>query len=186
MDMLFNIHSQKKLLKREDFVDNIGSILVDIFNIPSFVRNFVLSENNMIQRCSICSQLVHTWHDSFIICGECCKECVGKKFMIVISYHMIGIHTGIIKYVCHDSYPYTCMDEYELIDTFPDICKGLTAFYGENKTILITHVVNNSHKLIQRFYNMAPIIFLLSKYDMHSPCSVLNKDIMLFILTFIY
>lgn len=157
------------LFKRDkrEFNDNIKCVLIKLFshNAINDTQLHMFRSRTRIVNCMICLQVIHTINmrfvtSTFLICNICCNECINISAYV----EFWNQHDKIEMYwFVHND------------DT------SIDAIFNRSM-----HMINNSHKLIHRFYNTTIITFLLSKLDNDSYCHDLNLDVMLHVLKFIY
>lgn len=177
MDQLVHFYHNQCLFKcdKNMFNDVIKYVLTKLFlhdeNIVDKTHTYIFELQNGVTKCIICSQLILTINmkqveSSILICSECCNKCVNNHIFIELYLRYYGEH-GLRSY-------------WFIFDN--DAHRYIGASLIRNDT----HFINNSHKLIHRFYHIVPIIFLMSPLDVNSYCHDLNLDVMLHILKFIY
>lgn len=192
MDILEHFYNNKCLFKCDQncFDHEIKRTLETLLlNNQIISKNVVhLFDNVKITKCIICLQSVIDNGD-YVICDNCCNTCINKKIKISIFGLQHGIFRVITRYICFNiggcygwHYSRCC----NLIKYFPNIEQN-----HNNSKCNIQHIVsklfiNNSYKLIRRFFNTVSIIFLMSSNDVHSLCHMLNPDVIMYILKFIY
>ena len=150
---------------KNEFDDNIKNVLTKLFSycIIDRAQIYIFHLHNV--KCIICLQLISTNINTFIfnpflICDSCCNVCIG---------HHIFIEFFVSRPSCSIKSVWT---------------NGKRPFYHGrgNPQSFIDH----SHKLIHRFYHVVPIMFIMAISDRNSHCHMLNGDIMMHMLQFIY
>lgn len=130
-------------------------------------------------RCIICRQF-EVDNSEFVICNECCKVCINENVLIAIG--------NIIFVCCKTNIVWN--NYWGDVDSNPLLGDIRDKLYNNenynNKGSLLKYFVDNTHKLVHRFYHTVPILFLLSLCDLQSFSGKLNKDIIFFIFKFIY
>lgn len=197
MDILSQFCDNGHLFRCEhdQFNDHIKTALINILLNKyqpkmKVSRTFLqhCSQYFSMKKCMICCQLIFNDHN-FIICDECCYICINNKLVIVIIPRNYGIRRLICqKYgskiiwnpisMIHNHFPQFVPNSYVKMDT--------SEMIEYSHTLILRLFVNNSHKLLHRFYHTTSIIFLTSINDNKSLCSVFNLDIVIYILKFIY
>ena len=130
-------------------------------------------------KCSICLQELG-FINRLVICYNCCNICIGKK--VIIDFGMCEIYTIVHCYNdIFNGYQMIYIHDYNNI-----FVEFNSEFWQDTKNKVLTHFIDNSPKLKNRFYHVAPITFILSLKDPTSECYVLIHDIILYILKFIY
>lgn len=187
MNTLIHFHHNNCLFKCDMHMFNctIKNVLTNLFEYdcddsPLYVINesdlHVLDDYSYndyvgIVRCVICLQTISIITgrniSPFMICDICINTCIDM-------YNFIEICVGL---------PFFGIRSYWVINNnHYEMCLGSSTVLDERGTIF----VNNSHKLVYRFYHVAPIIFLMSISDNNSHCNELNLDVIIHILKFIY
>lgn len=129
--------------------------------------------------CSICLQEMNHVN-CLAICCICCNICINKK--VIIDFGTVGLLTNMFYYDNgHNKYQMICIDDYGNHFDIHSRCNPILI-----KMTILNKFFNNSPKLKYRFYHVVPIMFILSLSDPTSECYVLNHDIMIYILKFIY
>lgn len=139
---------------------------------------FCVSDQDLHTKCAICLQNVGIIN-RLIICYNCCNMCINKK--VIINLGMFNIYT--IMYYNNKYNVYQIIDVENYNYQFAEFC---SYYQQDTKNKILDHFIENSPKLRDRFYHVAPVIFLLSLSDPASQCYVLNDDVMFYILKLIY
>ena len=153
----------------------IKDVFTDLFTLESLDVNrlHIFELHNSITKCIVCLQLILTVNmknvdSSFLICDECCNSCIDQY--IFIEFYASTIFQQINSHwFRYDIRAHKYMN-------------AATIRYNIGEATFI----NNSYKLIHRYYHTVPIIFLLSTLDINSCNNGLNLDIIVYILKFIY
>lgn len=162
MDHLINFDMKGSLFecKMSDFDDTIKTVLTKIISIKPNEHHrspFYNFEDEV--KCMMCLQWVRSQY-LFAICNNCVRCCTygfrGPLFVERLATYGKRFYIGL---VCDD-----------VILTF----------------LNINNFINNSHKLFHRFYQIVPILFILSINDENSLTHVLNNDIIMYIIKIIY
>ena len=139
-------------------------------------------------KCVICHQRITCFHE-FSICCNCCKYWVNKEIILNLAEIKSYIAPTLWQYNNH-SRKYDIIMTYNYYHYFPEFTDdswfSITGHDNYNRFVIYSHFINNSFRLKHRFYHDTQSILLLSIYDTSSSCSILNWDIMIHILKFIY
>lgn len=203
MDYLTQFHNDKYLFKCEKntFDYNIKSALTKIFSCNTIYETQMYIFNcDKIVKCLICLQLIPIEDGLLIFTKDKYTSSIltknGQFYVPSSKYkYTIGMRL-IINYapfmIC-DECCNKCIDEHKFI-AFYDIMLNykidtqwiephvISKYRTEKHTIFI----NNSHKLIHRFYHTGPILFIMSTSDHNSYSHEINLDIITHIFQFIY
>lgn len=165
MDSLVYFHYNKCLFKCDTnmFNDNIKIALTSVFSCDTFDGSqLYMFDTHGIGRCIICAHVIFDCVNTpFGICGDCCNDC-GYK------YYRVEFYASMMIYI-NDTNQYVYR-----------ICTR--AYYGFE----LIKFINNSHKLMHRFYHDTAITFLISTLDDKSYCYGIISDVAFHILKFIY
>ena len=182
MDSLIHFHFNKCLFNcdKQEFNVSIKLALTKLFSYddvkPS--QNYIFNYCYEHGKCIICSQKVSTINiksitSPLVICSLCCYEC--------------DVEFAIIEFFkpCFDKYLNTYWVTYNSdYDTYEG--RYDTIHEGRMMQSNATHFIDNSHKLIHRFYHTTILIFLMAITDGKSYCNELNLDVIIHMLKFIY
>lgn len=177
MDFLVHFHNNKFLFKCDKsmfklFIKSVLKNLVSNDPICDETLSYIFETHNSTIKCLICLQVINNFDmelitKSFLICDNCCDVCINKRLFVWFSLHKLyrSVYSRVLKYDNH-------------LRTHFDI--GELDFNDRHA------LINNSHKLVHRFYHVIPIMFLLSISDYNSHCNELNRDVITYIIKFIY
>lgn len=174
MEQLKHFYNNKRLFKcdKNMFDSNVQDVLTKLFSCDAVDKTqLYIWDRHIITKCIICSQIVSNdimklFETSFIICSGCCETCIDKNMYVEFCPNTIN-NIGSFLY----SYD-------EVVGTYV----RFVDFYKYNMWSVSHHFVDNSHKLIHRFYHTTTIIFLMHMFDTNE----LNLDVTMYILKFIY
>lgn len=173
MDILTHYHHNKCLFKCDKilFANNIKNVLTKLFSHDdvNYDLSYIFTMCDRYIKCTTCLQIICTVNMSltnpFLICDNCVHACIGEHVYVEL----------------YDSGPFGKIFSY----WFKYENNGY-AFTGMRYATYKYTLIDNSHKLIHRFYHDVEIILLLSISDINSYCNVLNFDVIIHILRFIY
>lgn len=179
MDLLVQFHRNKCLFNcdKSMFALNIKCALSTLFsyNKCDDAQSHIFKIGNIV-RCIICLHVIHVnikrfIVSPFVICNNCCYECINKS-MFIEFYVSVTYNEIYSSWLVYDNYARVYLSKY--------------IFNHVRKLLKKEKLIDNSHKLIHRFYHTTMIIFLMAISDHSSRCNVLNTDIIFHILRFIY
>lgn len=179
MNYLTSFYKNKYLFTcpQDQFDDNIKPTLLSIFScdIQNDTQHVLNIDNNYGKRnCIICLHNV-CGYGNFIVCDKCCDVCLNKDITIEINTNL----TFISHRICYKYQNYWIPVRNHIIhEYFPDL---VSKHYVNEKYGVLAMFVDNSHKLIHRFYHTTLIIFLMTIYDTNSSIYVLHMDIIKYI-----
>ena len=155
------------------FHDNMKHALTKLFSYDDIdiAQSHIFVLCNNVSKCIICAQVITPiinlkLSSPFLICDECCYECIGDRNFIEFTKFDLTCKICPHRFVCN----YRMYNHYR--------------YYVSSH--FVNSLMNNSHKLMHRFYHTVPIIFLISRTDHNSYCCGLIMDVMIHILKFIY
>lgn len=194
MDLLIHFYEHKCLFKcdKRMFNVNVKCALTKLFSRENINEHqfFVLTHHHVNVRCIICLQIVSTIGSkyatsSFVICSSCCHDCNPEFALVAITVsNVIGnMRSSIVQNVI--SYERSYRIEYSNVDH-----KNMARYEINNVGFMVRpnskNFINNSYKLMHRFYHTTILIFLMAISDHNSHRNTLNMDITFHILRFIY
>lgn len=153
-------HTLMRLLLKKLSGENQYQVFFDSIN-----RDY----SDRILKCIICVRNMRD-NSEFLVCNECCKICIDEDIIISILKDESRFEVVLCQF-----------DGGYWVDTYEHfLCDN------DNDKIILKMFIDNSHKLIHRFYHTVPITFLMSIFDPKSSCSILTWDIIIHIIKFIY
>lgn len=165
-----------------------------IYKIRTFLHSpYVNLNDNMdistqnVTICAICDNICYKNEDRKFICCNICNDvhmALTKYFVIckdcVNIYAKIDVPLAKNKYCCNNTHYYS-------FTYLPDPYISYLNHYYVSK--IMTEIINNPLKLIDRFYDFnhkITLLLILSYCDINSYLNIIPKDVTFYVLHFIY